>query len=268
MSEIRLGIVGETLHNAPRRAIELASQLGVQAVQFAAAGALDPQAIGETGRREFRTILKSNQLDLAALSCPMTRGLDAIEHQQARIEYVGRALELAAELGARKLIVPFPKLMPTTDPPGPRARVLHETLEAIGTAGDRIGTLIALEIGIDAASDVLKYLASFDTGSLCVNFDPANFLVNGHDPIANLFPLAGKLILAQARDVRTATLSGGPKEVPVGAGSVDWMSLIATLAAIEYRGFLVVNRHEGADRAAEVAAGVRFLRRFVPMPDA
>ena len=33
------------------------------------------------------------------------------------------------------------------------------------------------------------YLAQFDVGSLKVTYDPANFLLHGHDPLANLTPL-------------------------------------------------------------------------------
>ena len=65
---------------------------------------------------------------------------------------------------------------------------------------------------------VRDYLASYDTGSLAVTFDPANFLVNGFDALASLAALSGKVAYTHARDARTATVSGGAKEVLVGAG--------------------------------------------------
>ena len=49
----------------------------------------------------------------------------------------------------------------------------------------------------------------------------------------------------------------------VGAGDVEWEMLVATLESIDYRGFLAVDRESGGDRAADVAAGVRFLQRIV-----
>ena len=123
--------------------------------------------------------------------------------------------------------------------------------------------MVALEVGFDPTDKVRDYLNGFDVGSLAVNYDPANLLVHGHDPIKSLFPLIGKIIHTHARDVRMATVSRSAQEVPVGAGDIDWMSYIGTLAAIEYTGWVVVERQTGEDRLKDLAAGVAFLRRFV-----
>ena len=79
--------------------------------------------------------------------------------------------------------------------------------------------------------------------------------------MASLAALAGRVIHVRARDVRSTP--SGPREVPVGAGDIDWMILVATLESIDYRGYLVVDRETGPDRFADVSSGVRFLRRFV-----
>jgi hypothetical protein len=42
------------------------------------------------------------------------------------------------------------------------------------------------------------------------------------------------------------------------------MVYVATLESVGYRGFLTVDREEGPTKFADVAAGVKFLRRFVP----
>ena len=68
---------------------------------------------------------------------------------------------------------------------------MRESLLALGTYGDRIGTVLALEIGFDSADRVKEYLDGFDSGSLKVTYDPANMLMHGHDPVANLAPLEG-----------------------------------------------------------------------------
>jgi sugar phosphate isomerase/epimerase len=87
-------------------------------------------------------------------------------------------------------------------------------------------------------------------------------LINGHDPLANLMPLAGLIAHVQARDARAASVSSGMQEVPVGAGDVEWMSFVATLQVIEYAGFLAVKRDAGENKLADLANGVKFLRRF------
>jgi sugar phosphate isomerase/epimerase len=87
-------------------------------------------------------------------------------------------------------------------------------------------------------------------------------LMHGRDPVANLVPLKGYLAHAHARDARSASLSRGLEEVPLGAGDVDWMAFTATLQVLEFDGFLAVEREQGEDRLRDVAGGVKFLRRF------
>ena len=64
------------------------------------------------------------------------------------------------------------------------AKLLHESLTDLGKFGDRIGASLALEFGLDPSDRVSAYLARFDTGSLGVNYDPANLFLSGptHQP--------------------------------------------------------------------------------------
>ena len=264
MNRFKLGVVLETTGLPVRQALVAASKLGVSGVQADAAGDLLPDRLTDTGRREFRTLLKSFNLELSAVNCPLRRGLDVDENHQQRLDHVRKVMQLAFDLGARKVIVPLPKV--PDDEKTPRAATTRESLRDLGAYGDRVGTLVALEVGLDPGDKVRDYLATFDSGSLAVNFDPANFLLNGFVPLSSLTALAGKVIHTHARDARTTTVSGGSREVPVGAGDVEWLVYVATLESIDYRGYLTVDREAGDDRFADVAAGVRFLRRFVPAP--
>jgi sugar phosphate isomerase/epimerase len=258
MSRFKLGIVAESTRLPVRQVLEQAARMGAQGVQFDAVGDLAPDRLGDTGRREFRTLLRSYNLELSALGCPLRRGLDVADNQQPRIDHVAKVMQLAYELGARRAVVPFPKL--PTEPDSPRAATLRESLTALAGVGDRAGSVLCLEAGLDPGDKLRDYLAGYDTASLRVNFDPANFLMNGFDPLASLTALAGRVAHTHARDARRASVSGGPREVPVGAGDIDWMVYVATLESIDYRGFLAVEREAGG--LADVAAGVAFLRRF------
>lgn len=261
MSRFKLGLTLEPLGAPIRQAIAIAGKLGVTGVEADAVGDLAPERLGETGRRELRTLLRSHDLELAALGCPLRRGLDAREYQAERIEYVRKIMQLAFDLGPRQVVVPLPPL--PSEPDSPRAVTLREVLRDLAGFGDRIGTRLVLEVGLDTGAAVREYLSTFDAGSLAVTYDPANFLLNGHDPLTNLAALAGMVGSVHARDGRTATVSGGAREVAVGAGDIEWMVLCATLESIDYRGYIVVDRKTGEDRAADVRKGIAFLRRFV-----
>ncbi|QEL18951.1 sugar phosphate isomerase/epimerase family protein [Limnoglobus roseus] len=262
MTRFKLGFVLESTGLAIRPAVEQAAKWGVSGFQANAVGPLSADALTETGRREFRNLLKSFSVEVSALGCPIRQGLDTSDGMDRRLDNIRKAMQLAFDLGARKVVVPFPKL--PEDAESPRAVTLRHALTDLSLFADRVGTLVCLEAGLDAGTKVKEYLATFDTGSLQVNFDPANFLVNGFDPLASAVALAGKIGHTHARDARRSSISSGPEEVPVGAGDIEWMAYAATLESIDYRGYLTVERTLGDNRLQDVAASIKFLRRFVP----
>src|SRR5215471_7391804 len=105
MTKIKLGIRLESLGLPLRRALQQAERLGVAGVQVDAAGVLCPNSLSQTGRREFKHLLRSHNLELTALGCPLRRGLDTAQDQQPRIEHVRTVMSLSFDLGPRIAIV-------------------------------------------------------------------------------------------------------------------------------------------------------------------
>jgi sugar phosphate isomerase/epimerase len=230
-------------------------------VQIDAAGDLAPRQLSQSGRREFRTLLRVHNLELSALGCPLRHGLDVAEDQEPRLEHVRAVMTLAYDLGPRVVVVEAGQVPQKEEEP--RAGLLREALTALGRHGDRTGTSLALETGLEAGHVLAAYLASFDTGALTANLDPANLLVNGFDPIESARALTGRIAHSHARDARKGSASRAAVEVPLGHGDIDWLSYLETLEEIEYRGWLAIERESGNNRLADVAAGVAFLRRFL-----
>lgn len=264
MNRFKIGIVAESTGLSLRSTIEQAARWGVEGLQVDGIGDLSANRLTETGRREFRNLLRSYNLELAAIACPLRRGLDTSEDQQKRIENIQNAMHLAYDLGARKVIVPFPKL---PEAGSPAASILRESLLALSSCGDRVGTVVCLDTGLNTPADLKAYLGTYDTGCLTVAFDPASHLMNGHDPFAAMMTLSNRISYAFARDAKRLAAFSGLQEVPLGAGEIDWMLAIATLEAIDYRGYLTIKRTAGDNRLTDLLAGVQFLRRFVPRED-
>lgn len=261
MNRFRLGARLESLNLPLRPALVEAAKTGVTGVQFDAVGDLSPKQLGPSARRELNNLLGRHNVELTALGCPLRRGLDTPEDQQPRLERVMEAMSLSYDLGARRVILsagPVP-----ADDKDPRAGVLAESLKALAVHGDRIGVVVALETGLESGEALAAYLATFDTGSLGVNLDPANLLMHGFDPYAGAVALHRFLVHTHAKDARRATANRVAQEVPLGAGDIDWLRWVETLNEIDYRGWLVVERESGENRLADVAAGVRFLRRII-----
>src|ERR1700732_3248543 len=105
MNRIKIGVDLEPLGLPPRPALFEASRLGVAGVRVDAVGDLSPTRLSDTGRREFRHLLRSHNLELTAIGCPLRRGLDEAEDQQQRIEHVRKVMTLSYDLGPRVVIV-------------------------------------------------------------------------------------------------------------------------------------------------------------------
>jgi sugar phosphate isomerase/epimerase len=261
MNRVKIGLRLESLNLPLRRALAEAARLGVGGVQVDAAGDLSPNRLSETGRREFRTLLRLHNVELTALGCPLRRGLDTAEDQQPRLEHVRKVMALSFDLGARQVIVQAGRIPDREDP---RTPILTESLSNLARYGDKIGAAVALETGLEPGAVMAAFLNRFDTGSLGANFDPANLLMHGFDPYESARSLAGLIRHAHAKDARAATPSRSAREVPLGHGDIDWLQLLSVLEEVEYRDWLVVERESGEDRLKDVADGIAFLRRVLP----
>jgi L-ribulose-5-phosphate 3-epimerase len=261
MNRIKIGVALEAFELPLRAALQEAGRLGVTGVEVAAVGALAPDQLSQTGRREFRHLLRGNNLELTALGCPLRRGLDTPDNQEARLDYIKAVMSLAFDLGPRIVIVQAGHVPEKED--DPRLGLLREALAALGAHGDRVGATLALETGLEAGQTLASFLARFDSGSLAVNYDPANLLLNGFSPYESARALAGRIAHVHARDARKAATSRAAQEVALGHGDIDWMYLLGVLEETAYHGWLTIVRDTGTRRREDVAAGVGFLRRFV-----
>jgi sugar phosphate isomerase/epimerase len=260
MSRLKIGLRLESLGLPLRRGLQEAERLGVGGVQVDAVGDLAPDNLLQTGRREFRNLLRAHNLELTALGCPLRHGLDVARDQEPRIERVHKVLSLSYDLGARVAIVQAGQV--PEDANDPRTALLSEALRALGQYGDRVGAVLALETGLESGAVLRAFLDRFDTGGLAANLDPANLLVHGFDPYEAGRALHGKIAHVHAKDARQAGASRAAQEVPLGHGDIDWMQFLGALAEVGYRGWVTIERDQGMS-LAEAAAAVGFLRRFV-----
>ena len=283
MGRIKLGISLKSLGQPFRRSLPLAQKLGAAAIELEATGELAPKNLTQTGRREITHLLRSHDLTVSALACPLRRGLDVAENLEPRLEQIRDAMALSFELGARLVILPVGKIPVSqpapAEPPAARQEepliiapstashlskaeksenLMKESLDALGRHGDRTGVIVALESGLDDPAALVAYLERFDAGSLGVNYNPANLVLNGFSAYEAIRTFAKRLVHAHGQDARRINPSKWGT-VPVGHGDLDWMQLLAHFAEIDYRGHLTVL----ADDQAELAAGIAFLRRFI-----
>jgi sugar phosphate isomerase/epimerase len=261
MSHLRIGVRLESLGLPLRRGLQEVERLGVTGVQVDAAGDLAPKALSQSGRREFCHLLRAHNLELTAVGCPLRHGLDTAVGQEARIEHVRQVMNQSFDLGPRRVIVQAGRI--PEDAADTRGRLLTEALLALAHHGDRTGTVLAVETGLETGQILRAFLDRFDSGGLGVNLDPANLLVNGFDPYESARALAGRVVHVHAQDARPASPNRAGQLVPLGQGDIDWLRYLSLLEEIDYHGWLVVEQEAGDNRLGGVATGVQLLRRLV-----
>lgn len=227
-----------------------------------------PQNLTQTGRREINHLLRSHDLSVSAIVCPLRRGIDVVENLEPRLAQIRLTMELAFDLGPRLVIIPIGKIpvspLPSGEGPGvrvaedPALQVLRESLLDLGRHGDRTGVIVALDNSVDSPETLVSLLDGFDVGSLAFNFNPANLVLAGANPHDAVKTLHRRIVNVHAQDARRVSPSK-LATVALGHGDIDWMQLLANFEEIEYQGPLTVL----GDGAAELASGVAFLRRFV-----
>ena len=262
MPQMRIGVVLESLNRPLRAALNLASTLGVAGVQVDAVGPLAPEALSQTGRRDFRNLLHTLSLELTALGCPLRHGFDVVDGLEARLEHVRKVLSLADDLGPRVVIVYAGAVPPEENHP---VRVmLAESLTALGRHGDRVGSTLAVQAGQEPPARLRAFLERLvpASGGLGVNVDPAALLARGHEPVAAVGELRELIVHTHARDLRPGRPDRESQEVPLGHGDIDWTAYLGALEEVGYRGWLTIKRGGSADPAADVKSAVAFLRRL------
>src|SRR5262245_55333638 len=145
MKHLKIGIRLESLGLPLRKALGEASRLAVVGVQIDAVGDLGPDSLSQTGRREFRNLLRGYSLELTALGCPLRHGLDTAEGQERRLEFVRKVMALARDVGPGIVVVEAGQVPDEKEVE--RSRLMRDALSNLGAHGDRIGTRLALETG-------------------------------------------------------------------------------------------------------------------------
>jgi sugar phosphate isomerase/epimerase len=260
MARLKIAIDLAALELPLRRGLEEAQRLNVAGVLLHAAGDLAPRQLSDTGRRQLKQWLRAHDLELAALRCPLRRGLDVDENQEGRIDHVKEVMSLAFDLGPRLVAVEAGRPADGDEPAGRR---FQEALHALARHGDRVGVILALDTGPESGEALRAVLEKFDTGSLAANFDPANLLIHGLSPYESARALHGRIAHVNAKDARRASASRAAQEVPLGHGDIDWLLMMGTFEEIGYHGWVTVVREGGSNRRADAAAGVAFLRRVI-----
>lgn len=260
MPRLQIGITLETLGQPFRTAVVTAAKAGVQALVLDAVGQLGPDQLGETGQREIRHLVQTNNLALAAIRCPLRRGLEEQDGLEVRLARLKQAMDLAFHLGPRLMLLGIGTIPEKVDDPA-RQR-LRTSLSDLAQHGDRIGCRVALDVGLEQPEVMRDFLRTFDTGSLGASVDPATLLME-RLPVDGTVRTLGSLVLhSYARDAVPRRLDRPAREVALGQGDIDFFSWLGVLEEVGYTGVLTIRQAAFDQPLAEATRAVQFLRKL------
>jgi len=265
---MKIGVMTSSFRKPFMEAIEAATALGVEGLQIWATnithyhpdrplGELDPDLITDNERRELLRELSDRGIEISALCGDLGRGFLEPEHLEEDIAKTKRMMEMAASMEVRVLTSHIGRL--PDDRNDPNYHTALEALEEIGAYGDKVGVFFATETGPESGAALGDFLGGMRAQSLKANYDPANLVLRGFDPIQGVRDLKGFIVHTHAKDA----VGQGPEqgEAPLGKGIVPWGDYLKALQDIGYDGYLTIERETGDDPAEDIATAVTFLRK-------
>lgn len=139
---------------------------------------------------------------------------------------------------------------------------LQRAFNTVGTYAEERDVLITIENhgGPTATGQrIVRLMEGIGSPAVGLNFDPANFLNQGTDPLTALRYIQPWINYSHWKDVRW--VDKGPQFCAFGEGEIHWDPIFETLIDSGYRGYWTVEYEEPSDVAQGTLAGFENLRR-------
>ena len=273
----KLGVMLESFQLPWREAIVCAAQIGADGVQIRAVdGELSVDSITKEGKRELRSRLADNGLEISALCGDLGKGFGDRENNGVLIEKSKRIIDLAKELGT-DIVTTHIGVIPA-DKSRERYRIMQEACFELAGYADRCQAHFAVETGPETALTLKGFLDELGSTGVAVNLDPANFvMVTGDDPVKAVEYLKKYIVHTHAKDgrkLRDPEIIYGLSEaemlqddafieLPLGEGDVPFPEYLAALRRIGYEGYLTIEREVGENPGADIAGAADYLKKLI-----
>lgn len=260
MLQIKIGIQLACLRLSFKRAIEMAARLGADAIEIDARNHLKPSELSRTAVRHLRKTLEDLNLTVAAITFQTRRGYGDVDDIERRVEATKAAMKMAYELGTNVVVNQIGRI--SAEAESENRNLMLATLTDLGKASQKEGAFLAARTGTEDGETLLNLIKDLPPGSIGVDFDPGNLIINGFSASEAAKLLGAHVMHIHARDGVQDLAQGRGLEVPLGRGSADFPNLLGTLEEHQYRGFITVQRDNSSDPIVEVGTAVEFLRNI------
>jgi L-ribulose-5-phosphate 3-epimerase len=195
---------------------------------------------------------------------PLTIGVVPPRYREARIAQIKKTSDFAKACG-----VPAVQTHCGFIPENPNVPLYKDAVAAIRTVAAYCrhnGQQFRCETGQETPITLYRAIQDVGLDNVGVNFDAANLILYGKANPLDALDLLGPLVRGvHAKDGLYPT---NPKqlgrEVPIGAGKVNFPAFIRRLKEVGYRGPLTIEREiSGPQQAADVRAAKLYLEKLI-----
>ncbi len=258
MPQLKIGLHLPSLRLPLAKALAAAGKLGVDAVEIDARWNLKPSELSQTALRQLRKTLDDQRLRVCSIAFRTRRGYNVLDELDARVAGTKEAMRMAQALGAG-MVVNHVGHIPAK-PEGAEWDLLLQVLTDLGRHGQRVGAFLVAQTGSVGGDDLSRLVAALPDGSLGVDLDPGQLIVNGFSASEAVETLAPHIMHVRATDGVRDLARGRGLDVPLGRGAVDWPALLGKLEERGYRGYFTVQRETSEEPEVELGQAVSFLK--------
>jgi len=191
-----------------------------------------------------------------------TGGVRPDEYWEENLSRARRCAAIAGEL--RVGLVTFHAGYIPEDDPALRG-IMVERIAAVAAMFSEHGVRIGLETGQETAELLLDVLQTPDLQGVGVNFDPANMILYGMgDPCAAVETLSERIVQVHIKDAIASSQPGQwGREVPVGAGEVDWARFLGLIGGLGRDIDMLIEREAGEARGEDIVAARELVEKHL-----
>lgn len=225
-----------------------------------------PYVTGEKSVSDLRDTLSSFKVKMVAISGQSDFGVsDSYIDEQVKL--VKRQIDLA-----NRLAVPVIRIFASGIPSKYiDDKVIERTiknLKKVSPLAEQANVRLAIEnhYGITAtADDVIRIIEGVESGYIGANFDPANFIPSGEDPVTAGKKLAPYIFHTHVKDCVPASQGKywGYDYIEVGSGIVNYKPILSDLEKNNYEGYLSLEYEDAKDPVLGTVKGRMNLIKLV-----
>jgi sugar phosphate isomerase/epimerase len=224
----RIGFWVDDLRLGVKEGLKTAAALKVESVGLDTFGPeVAPRLLSHTARRDLRRYIGAQGVALAALRADVGgRRLADAQQLDTNLSRIQEAVQLAADLGAARLVVPAGYVPPVEET---ARRVLTEAAQALCAFAAHSSVRVCWLGGSEAPEALTAFLQAADaSGMLEADLNPGAYVMRGTDPLKALNALAARVAMATVADHYR-----GGAEAPFGQGDVRWGEVLVGLSTLK-----------------------------------